>query len=389
MSMNSALINLVIDGGGPVANYECKFAVQGGSGGVSSVFCEGVSFLNGTYACFDTNEGASWNFHNCQSHSGAFDPTGYSLVQRSIAGTGGTTTGSTATTVTDSANSFSNADVGRQIAGPNIPLGSVIVTFVNSGSVKIDQAATAAGSNLTFTVYQGDGAWISGKDTIISDCRFGNLLRLSADGGLMSNSHCTFVDPTGSGGLSHILLEGNWLLSNCYLDSCPPAGSGGQLGSQLVHKVGAGQSSLSNCRFYQNAVSNNVMFTENDTATSVSITGGVVLAPSTTKSFSALVNLAGGANFSCWISGLSIGSVTALQTSGSYPVLFASGSSTGVGLFTIDYIGYPFIGPGNQATGSGSAALGSNCPAGTVTQPYAWLKMATDDGSVVWVPAWK
>ncbi len=43
----------------------------------------------------------------------------------------------------------------------------------------------------------------------------------------------------------------------------------------------------------------------------------------------------------------------------------------------------------NCVTGSGSAALGSNCPATTATTPYRWLKMKTDDGSVVYVPAWK
>jgi hypothetical protein len=40
-------------------------------------------------------------------------------------------------------------------------------------------------------------------------------------------------------------------------------------------------------------------------------------------------------------------------------------------------------------TGSGSAALGANCPASTATAPYTWLKVTASDGSQVYVPAWK
>jgi hypothetical protein len=43
----------------------------------------------------------------------------------------------------------------------------------------------------------------------------------------------------------------------------------------------------------------------------------------------------------------------------------------------------------NGSTGAGSAALGANCPATTLTAPYSWLKMLAPDGSVVYVPAWK
>jgi hypothetical protein len=43
----------------------------------------------------------------------------------------------------------------------------------------------------------------------------------------------------------------------------------------------------------------------------------------------------------------------------------------------------------NNATGSGSAALGSNCPATTPAAPYVWFKMMSSDGSTVYVPAWQ
>lgn len=43
----------------------------------------------------------------------------------------------------------------------------------------------------------------------------------------------------------------------------------------------------------------------------------------------------------------------------------------------------------DNATGSGSAALGTNCPAVTPTAPYTWIKIQSSDGSVVYVPAYK
>lgn len=43
----------------------------------------------------------------------------------------------------------------------------------------------------------------------------------------------------------------------------------------------------------------------------------------------------------------------------------------------------------DNATGSGSAALGSNCPAITPSAPYTWVKIQTSDGSIAFVPAFK
>jgi hypothetical protein len=40
-------------------------------------------------------------------------------------------------------------------------------------------------------------------------------------------------------------------------------------------------------------------------------------------------------------------------------------------------------------TGAGSAALGANCPATTVTAPNTWLKVEDSAGNVLYVPAWK
>jgi hypothetical protein len=44
---------------------------------------------------------------------------------------------------------------------------------------------------------------------------------------------------------------------------------------------------------------------------------------------------------------------------------------------------------GTNTTGSGSAALGANCPAVTATAPYTWVKITTSDGSSAYIPCWK
>ncbi len=43
---------------------------------------------------------------------------------------------------------------------------------------------------------------------------------------------------------------------------------------------------------------------------------------------------------------------------------------------------------GPNATGAGTALLGTNSPAGTVAAPYTWLKAISSDGTIVWIPAW-
>jgi hypothetical protein len=41
------------------------------------------------------------------------------------------------------------------------------------------------------------------------------------------------------------------------------------------------------------------------------------------------------------------------------------------------------------STGAGTPSLGSNSPATVLTAPYRWLEMTADDGSTVFIPAWK
>lgn len=42
-----------------------------------------------------------------------------------------------------------------------------------------------------------------------------------------------------------------------------------------------------------------------------------------------------------------------------------------------------------NSTGAGTALLGANSPASTLTAPYTWLQFISSDGSTVYVPAWK
>jgi len=44
---------------------------------------------------------------------------------------------------------------------------------------------------------------------------------------------------------------------------------------------------------------------------------------------------------------------------------------------------------GANGTGAGSAALGANSPASTLTAPYTWITVTTADGSTAYIPAWK
>lgn len=44
---------------------------------------------------------------------------------------------------------------------------------------------------------------------------------------------------------------------------------------------------------------------------------------------------------------------------------------------------------GTNTTGSGTALLGTNCPAVTVSAPYTWIRVVTSDGSTAYMPCWK
>lgn len=57
-----------------------------------------------------------------------------------------------------------------------------------------------------------------------------------------------------------------------------------------------------------------------------------------------------------------------------------SGATTGAAVFKTN--------TNLQSTGAGSAALGANCPAVTVTAPNTWIKVLTSAGSTGFIPVW-
>lgn len=67
-------------------------------------------------------------------------------------------------------------------------------------------------------------------------------------------------------------------------------------------------------------------------------------------------------------------------------VQISNGTAT---VLTINNGGQMVTAARNEATGAGSALLGTNSPAVTNTAPYTWIKMKTSDGSTVYIPAWK
>lgn len=64
--------------------------------------------------------------------------------------------------------------------------------------------------------------------------------------------------------------------------------------------------------------------------------------------------------------------------------------TSGTTAFTIDSSGVLQNNlAGSEATGAGSALLGTNSPATTNTAPYTWLKIKTSDGSTGYIPVFK
>jgi hypothetical protein len=72
--------------------------------------------------------------------------------------------------------------------------------------------------------------------------------------------------------------------------------------------------------------------------------------------------------------------------------LLFRGIVSSVTMFSVDKAGVCYSVKfqfGTDGTGAGSAALGANCPAITLTAPYKWATVVTSDGSTGYVPIWK
>jgi hypothetical protein len=88
-----------------------------------------------------------------------------------------------------------------------------------------------------------------------------------------------------------------------------------------------------------------------------------------------------GTNFTGSISNVSVVAINATQAG-----MLTQGATA---YNTASLIPIQYGNSANCVTGSGTPTFGTNCPATTTTAPYRWLKMKTDDGSTVYVPAWK
>lgn len=79
---------------------------------------------------------------------------------------------------------------------------------------------------------------------------------------------------------------------------------------------------------------------------------------------------------------------TANPTGAKHMIYAAGGVAGATPVFSVDNAGQLQYYFGNT-TGAGTALLGTNSPAVTVSAPYTWLTMLSADGSTVYVPAWK
>jgi len=75
-------------------------------------------------------------------------------------------------------------------------------------------------------------------------------------------------------------------------------------------------------------------------------------------------------------------------TTGATRILFDLGAADTSSTAIVTVNGVVKFG-GSNSTGAGSALLGANSPAVTLTAPYTWIKVNTSDGSVAYIPAWK
>lgn len=61
----------------------------------------------------------------------------------------------------------------------------------------------------------------------------------------------------------------------------------------------------------------------------------------------------------------------------------------GATVLSVGAQGAIYTASGNESTGAGTAALGTNSPATVLTAPYRWIRFITSDGTPVFIPAWK
>lgn len=86
-----------------------------------------------------------------------------------------------------------------------------------------------------------------------------------------------------------------------------------------------------------------------------------------------------------WASNVAILDVQKAGTGSQRAASFRIGGTEIVGLTAAGVLSLT----ANNSTGAGSALLGTNSPATTLTSPYTWITVISNDGSTCYLPVWK
>lgn len=136
-------------------------------------------------------------------------------------------------------------------------------------------------------------------------------------------------------------------------------------------------------KFLGNTASRPLMTDSSQNLATGTFTGtGTIFALSVSPTFTGTI---GGANM-VLTGSLGAGSMSATTTMAVGTTLTVGTTSlfSGVARFT----SVPRFDGGN-VTGAGAALLGANSPATTLTDPFTWITVTTNDGSTAYIPAWK
>jgi hypothetical protein len=170
-------------------------------------------------------------------------------------------------------------------------------------------------------------------------------------------------------------------------------------GTNQTFSVNTVASSVNWLRVFPSSTGNPVILSPNGSDTNISTVIGSVQSGSINLNTGLLVgSFSGGGTTQAQVthtaSAVNYTSMTGGAT-GTGPTILGTGTDSNVdlrlsakGTGNIRMLNNPRF-DGTNSTGAGSAALGSNCPAGTLTAPYKWIQAVSADGSTVYIPAWK
>jgi hypothetical protein len=324
-SANGAIITtrVTIDGGGYGAKaWSCDYAWFN-NGGLNNAIENDVYLQGGSYVSLYDLKGAQTTrstFYDVYVNNSA------GPVNRQLSSLA-TTANQYNVTVNGTTDVFTPADVGRGLASPVLLPGSYILEYVSPTTVTLDQKAPATTAGQVASVTQGDDCWFAGGDVQAALMRPGGGVKRFMASGQFTVCHWLLAPQSTSNGLSNCIFDASVEMDVCEFDSCPQSGTSGT-GGMIVHKVGGGVSTLSNCSFYQNVSTHNPMIIENDVASGTSGSGIIVQGGSLTAkaaaagAMSSLIKLAGGANLTTQIDGLYVDGTNALEETNGQPTIY-------------------------------------------------------------------